>query len=139
MTRFTRALMAWLLMLAIPLQGIAATAALLCALGQPTLAPAQPATGAAQASHHEHGAQHSAVSADPDLQPGQHQPAPGHAKAGHGKCSACASCCLGVGIVNSATLALAEPAGAGPIAFTPTALTAHTPEGQDPPPRPLLA
>jgi hypothetical protein len=101
-----RRFLSWLLMLAIPLQGIAASTMLLCG---PSLDRQQvaveavhdhhaPHDGASAAhSHDRHHADADADAADTAAGSGTHSPASAdHPKA---KCSVCASCCSGVAIV----------------------------------------
>jgi hypothetical protein len=89
MSRF-RLFLAWLIMAAIPLQGMAAASMLFCGMGAHH-GPAQVAVQA-EAGHHDH-AQH-----------GKKSPDSSH------KCPVCASCCHGAAIAQFASLAVLAPA-----------------------------
>lgn len=110
-----------LLVLALPLQGLAAQRMLFCT-------PAQHAPTQAQ-EHHDHAAhgqaEHSKVDAKADV--------------GHGKCSVCASCCAAMALV-PAPLSF-EPAPPSPdyTSNTVSGYSGQTPGRLDRPPRSPLA
>ncbi len=88
-----RILLAWLLIAAVPMQGLAVASMLLCGMGAQQLNTVQ------TSEHHDHAAMHGhttdvehghAQTADPTLGA---SPDTGH------KCSICAACCNGVGLV----------------------------------------
>jgi hypothetical protein len=83
MRRLLRAFLMGMLMLAVPLQGIAATTMLLCGPGHGGASHAS-----AEPAMHAHGAHHDADAAD--------ETSGLEAK---GKCSACASCCSAVALL----------------------------------------
>jgi hypothetical protein len=157
----TRTLLAWLLMLAIPVQGFAATAMLLCASGHQSKAHA-----AAQSNHAQHQASHGSAHAGHDQAHSTHAGAGAsihagagasihadagatiHADAGatshahapdKGKCSACASCCVGTALVAAPFVNPVAPQGNVAIAFTLAVFASYVPERLDPPPRSFLA
>jgi hypothetical protein len=153
-----RSLLTWLLVLAMPLQGLAAIGVQHCA---PTHRHADQPAMAVQAvvqdaDRHAHRHMHQSVH-----QPA-HQPARGHAgpaaeptavdpsalpgaahalNAGHAsssvdaKCSACAACCVALGLPDRVPdlPALADRPGLAPSAMA--ALTSFVPGGLDRPPR----
>lgn len=156
MVSVRRALFIWLLVLAVPVQGLAAALMVSCgshpqAGALATLLPAQPGH-AAMAGHVPDGAQAADVEADAAVAPCPHQAQ--HAGAGvigdagtgmadaaasaHGNghtCSACAACCS-VGAPPS--LALAVPVAASPgaqFAAVQTAVDGFAADGLERPPR----
>lgn len=146
MSRSLRRVLLWLLMLALPLQGLAGVARLHCADGDPaaTITPSQ----AAQAAP-GHGIDHD---------PGHDHPGPGHAGAqatqlgaadglpgssdggtAAAKCSACAACCVALALVPQWSQASAPtPRGVAPLPPEAPATTFLT-SGPERPPRPALA
>jgi hypothetical protein len=125
MTWGLRTVLTWLLVLALPVQGLAAQRMLFCA-------PAQHHVVQAQAQH-DHSAHMHADHSKADAKP----VAP--AKASHGKCSACASCCGAMAIVSSPLVFGVNPPAPD---YLPTALpsySGHTPGRLDRPPRSTLA
>jgi hypothetical protein len=94
-----RSLIVWLLLLAVPYQGMAAAAMLACA-------PA-PAKLAQQAEKAQHPPCHEAAAPDADTD--QKPPAP-HGKPG--KCASCAACPIGTAVLPARLLALAAHAPA---------------------------
>jgi hypothetical protein len=152
----TRTLLAWLLVLAIPLQGFAATAMLLCASGHQSNQGTVQA--AAQSNHAQHQASHGSpqagheqvhtTSADAEATTNASAGGTTSADAGatshahapdKGKCSACASCCVGTALVAAPFLSPISPQGNVAIAFTLAVFASYVPEGLDPPPRSFLA
>lgn len=118
MTYPTRALLAFVLALAIPLQGFAAASMLLCGPGHAQAAApmvASPHAAEADAHHHGTGVAHGHAASDHHASASAAiaQDAPAHAvvvdgaskhapaKLLTGKCSICASCCSGSAIVSA--------------------------------------
>jgi hypothetical protein len=123
MRRLFRAFLMWMVMLAVPLQGIAATTMLLCGPGHggASHASAEPAT-------HVHGDHRDADAADETS-----------GLETKGKCSACASCCSAVALLAGLpTLPAAEPA-AGPRAAVEPGFEGVVADGLKRPPRTVLA
>jgi hypothetical protein len=103
-----RTLTLWLVLLAVPFQGVAAAAMLGCATGHmPAAPPAAMPAGAGQAHHGMHGM--------PGMHGGEHHATPAadtgaghHATQHHGtaKCGACSACSIGAAIAPASVLAL---------------------------------
>lgn len=159
MNRAVRVLLAWVMVLAVPMQGLAASAKVLCgpthermmrALVLETSAVAPGHSGhavhdAAGAGHgHDHGMHEHMRDGDagvPDAGAGLESGGTDGLSPHHDKfsCSACAACCA----------ALALPAGFAPpevvtavhwVHPSPaTPVASHLPDGLDPPPRSALA
>lgn len=116
-----------LLLLALPLQGYAAATMLNCGPNH-----------AAAASVDAHHAQHQAT--------GDHGASPHDAGQGHHladgvtktKCSACASCCVGVALPASALVFAAASPAVAPVALFPIGPIGFTTSGPDRPPRTSL-
>ena len=138
MAGLMRALLIWMLVLAVPVQGAAAASMALCSTGHHGTAAAvqmpaahhaaAPAPGAdpAQTTHAHHAAStgHDRTAATP---------ADGH------KCSVCASCCS-VGAIFQVALTVPEPALVAPVfAALTTTVDAFAADGPDRPPRLVLA
>ena len=140
-----RVFLAWLLALAIPLQGMAATGALACAghraAVQVAAADAAMPAGHGHAMHAGHGmpadvGMHAAQQAD-HADPAQHahhghdvQPSDKHA------CSACAACCVGGMLpVRAFSLERADVAGARAVAVPDTFHPGIVPPRLERPPR----
>jgi hypothetical protein len=152
MCRLTKFVLAWLLMLAIPMKGFAATAMLFSApshhsvvstssasqVAAPTLqASAHHHADMQQSTHHEYesdvsSSTTSAASDSLDLT----KTAPLKiGKLADGKCSACATCCTGSTVLmNSVAMT-----GSDSIPFALESFVSYVPEGFDPPPRSILA
>jgi hypothetical protein len=137
-----RRFLLWLLMLAIPLQGIAASTMLHC---EPSHARQQVAVEAAAHDHALHQAasaahshdQHHADAGDTVAHSEAHSP--GSADHQKAKCSVCASCCSGVAIVAAPlTTAVAEPHESYTV-FLATDFEPVFVAGPKKPPRPFLA
>lgn len=148
MYKLTRIALTWLLMLAIPLQGFAATAMLFCAPGHHgTVGQAisqslagNHYSGLAVQVEHQHGDQANATATSPsgDL-PVDYLDIKKTEKAGKGKCSACASCCMGSIIVSTKSFSHVAMTGSEMIPFTRKSFVNYTPKGLDPPPKYFLA
>lgn len=131
-----RILLAWLLMLAIPLQGFAATAMLFCA-------PAHHSTMATKLqpsnSHHGHDAASSASGTHAhQATAAQAEPAKVNPLGG-GKCSSCTTCCTGSVLVSTLITKPVATTSSVLIPFALASFASHVPEGFDPPPRSTLA
>lgn len=148
MCKLTRIVLAWLLMLAIPVQGFAATAMLFCApshhstVGQATSQSfvVDHHSGLPAQAEHQHGdhAESTSASQSGDLSVG-HLDFAKIGKAGDGKCSACATCCTGSIIVSTQSFNHAAMTGSELISFIQESFVNYTPEGLDPPPKSFLA
>jgi hypothetical protein len=144
-----RRFLLWLLMFAVPLQGMAASTMLLCGPSHHRQqAAAQVDVEVEAEAAHDHGLHHGASAID--LQDHDHADAgdahtasgahtPGSAGISKSKCSVCASCCSGVAIVATPlTTAVAEQ----PEPYTVFLATDFEPvfiDGPKKPPRFLLA
>ena len=133
--KLIKTLLVWLLLLALPLQGLAATALNICSTG----AIAPPAVPV-----HCHVAKSETMPSTPHHAAGDTavQTADGHCQdsASPHKCSNCASCAFGAPCVPvSSLLVSAKPAGAEPIDYLPRHVTSRLPDGLERPPHPLAA
>jgi hypothetical protein len=129
---FLRSLIVWLLMLALPYQGVAAAAMAACA-------PAQAMPIAVSAQHRMQTAQHPACHEVAAMAPsGDQQEKPAHA--GSARCAHCAACGVGAAVVPAGLPPLAVHAP--PVASHPAAdsglPSVHLPQPERPP-RPCLA
>lgn len=156
MCRLTKFVLAWLLMLTIPMQGFAATAMLFCApshhsvvsiisasqVADPTLqTSAHHHAGMQQSAHHEYESDVSSSStsaATDSLDLAKTAPLKIEKLAG-GKCSACATCCTGSALVGTPVMNSVAMTGSDSIPFTLESFVSYVPEGFDPPPRSILA
>jgi hypothetical protein len=143
-----RALLIWLLVLAVPAQGAAAATMAFCGPNHhgggaaAQMQTAAPAGHAHQDDAAAQGHEHPQAAALADEEPAASAVSSASAKvgdAGTHKCSACASCCSVGAILNSVPVVLA------PV-FTPTVFSAVVPsvdafaaDGPDRPPRLVLA
>lgn len=154
----TRTVLAWLLMLAIPLQGFAATAMLFCAPSHHGVVAAAMSRQTAHDHHqstarhveHQHGdMQHishhgpdagkAASNSQSDDFTGHHAPSVKVGKLADGKCSASAACCTGSALASTQPMNHAAMAGSILIPFVLESYVSHIPRGFDPPPRSVLA
>ena len=146
MKRFVRCFVMWLLVLALPVQGFAASTMLLCGTGHHGTAQAIEG-GHDHASHMPMGAQDLADSSAHD-QAAQATPSDDESAIGPqsakpakvvGKCSACAACCT-VAFLPTNVIAFTAPAPsrAPPVVELTTVVGFFT-DGPDRPPRILLA
>ena len=126
MPRALRCVLTWLLLLALPLHGYAASTMVLCAAG-----------------HHR-----STASADGGHDPAAHAAA--HHAAGHdnqaakpasvdAKCSACAACCTAVYLPTNVIDFTAPAPGPVRAVPEPTTLVGFVTDGPERPPRPIAA
>ena len=140
-----RALLIWLLVLAVPAQGAAAATMALCGPNHHSAGAAAQMQPAAPAGHaHQDGAatqghEHPQAAAVADKESAVSAAAAKIGDASKQKCSACASCCS-VGAILSSVLAVPAPV------FTPTVFSTVVPsvdtfaaDGPDRPPRFVLA
>jgi hypothetical protein len=132
-----RVVIAFILALAIPLQGIAAATMAACgpAVGHPSIEEiGQGLVAEATAMHHH---VHSSPQARSDAAP--HSQRSGHDKLSKAKCSVCASCCAGAAMPSTFvvfdSVVLTESFAPAVATGTPAFLTA----GLERPPRTVLA
>ena len=149
MKRFVRCFVMWLLVLALPVQGFAASTMLLCGAGHHGAAPATEG-GHDHASHMHLGAQHvfgasashaddHAAEATPSHEGSAFGPLAAKDAKAMGKCSACAACCT-VAFLPTTVIAFTAPAPSR--ALPVVELTTHVgffTDGLDRPPRLFLA
>ena len=142
MSRIWRLAFAWLLAIALPLQGYAAQAMTLCgpAHHAPAAAPAakvldHPAA-AAHMAHTAHATSDASQAAPSDEDGGADEQWPsGHA----GKCSVCASCCNAAALAVAAPVVPVVPPQPVDVATIPQAQERMWVGGLERPPRALLA
>ena len=136
MTTLRRFLIVWLLVLALPFQGLASASMLLCAPTLPSApAPAHAAMQAMDGKPHDHAAMLKAMAA------GQHHD--GDHRGGHdhgGKSRTCGDCCVGAALAPAMlpVLALAPPQFIS-IPFRPGHVPSVDPTLLERPPRSTLA
>ncbi|WP_089398562.1 hypothetical protein [Noviherbaspirillum humi] len=142
MTRLLKTLLLWLLMAALPLQGLAAVVKSACAPAEhATMIAANADAGhrhaAGTAHHHHDGAEASAHGAAHDTVKAAKAEAPAHK---HASCSACATCCVGALAPPTPSLTTPDHAGSELVVLSPPALAvAHLTAGQERPPKPVSA
>jgi hypothetical protein len=160
MSILTRTVLAWLLMLAIPVQGFAATAMLFCSPSHHgvittvkteqvvldhhaanTSRAEHPQETMQHASHHGTATKQPIANANSQLDDSAltHGTTVKLGKLADGKCSACATCCTGSMLVGKPSLNTVATTGSDSIPFTLEYFVSYVPEGLDPPPRSLLA
>jgi hypothetical protein len=108
---YLRLLLAWAIMFAIPVQGLAAATMLFCGQGtahhaQAAAVPHEHAPGAAAHDHAAHAAQAEAAQQGGHVKPGG-ETAPDLMH----KCSVCASCCHAIGMAPGPLVVLADGPG----------------------------
>ncbi len=121
MARLLRWTLAWLLAVALPLQGVSAATMLACGT-----VPHAHSTPAAHPEAHAHGHGHGDVSSKP-------HPATGHA------CSVCASCCVGAAVPPLPVSIGSSPLGSELPPFLAPRPNAFVGDGLERPPKPFLA
>lgn len=133
-----RLLLLWLMAVALPLQGFAAAGAQHCV-------PMHERMHVVEDHDLGQGAHHHAVAVDADSEADADAEAPGHpvpdsaAKTGAFKCSACAACCVALGLPARVPELPGQPAdGLHPLAAEATAAAFLT-DGLERPPRAALA
>ena len=148
-----RIVVAWLLALALPVQGLAATTMQHCGpnhAGHTTVAQAGHHAQHEQAHKHayEHAYEHAHFSAaastpvQPDVSVDQAVPTVAKAevsRAPAGKCSACASCCSALALVAKPLWFPPPDPASNPFLPSETRQPGFFTDGQDRPPRPWLA
>lgn len=130
-SKLWRLMLAWLLAMALPLQGYAAHALMLCG---PAHHQSPLVTTQATAAHEHHGehADHAAHHAEPAQADDAEQAQPG----GHaGACSVCASCCNAAALVTSLPVADFLPPAPVAVATVPVAHARVLTGGLERPPR----
>ena len=135
-----RFVMAFLVALALPAQGLANAAMLHCGTSHQRMHTAQAAAHPA-ADHHQHhaaaGHPHSADHAD---HTGHEPVSPDKlTDLGQYKCSSCASCCAGMALPSTMPQLVAPELGATVFASVAPGIAAFATDGPDRPPRPSLA
>jgi hypothetical protein len=145
MNRLLKTFLLWLLIAALPLQGVAAVVKASC--GQrhhSAFMAAGHASGHAHedgAAHHGHGDMHETMSAADDEPPNVGNDSPSDsAKQVHTACSACAACCVGA-VAPPSSVALTSTFDKVSTALTPPAssFTGFIPPGLERPPKSLSA
>jgi hypothetical protein len=138
MPRSIKTFLLWLLLAALPVQGIAAAAMMSCRSGHESLEVSEPAV-----AHHHHDMAvpaHDAV-AHNDGAHHSHHAHHGHDK--HGattSCSSCAACCVGAAAIPSGLAWTFVHNKSEPVIVSPSPfMTGHIPVGLERPPRALSA
>ena len=134
MHAWLRYVMACLLALALPAQGLANAVMLHCGSSHERMHAQSPASQATD--HHEHHAEH-----------GDHAEHAGHdpvapdklTDLGQYKCSSCASCCAGIALLSDLPQLVAPEFGATVFAAVAPGVAPFATDGPDRPPRSLLA
>lgn len=145
MRALARSLLIWLMVLALPTQGLAASVMQHCAPAGPPAHSAATAALTMDGHDHVHAVEH----------PGHHPAQAAHgsegpatdganlthgkATAGTGKCSACAACCPAVGMPPSVSAIPTPPAETQALPLPFIEVDSFVPGGLDRPPRTLLA
>ncbi len=137
MSSVIRPWLIWLMLLALPLQGLAAATMLWCdTLGthrQTTTAMAPELAGSPHDCVHGHAAPaESAPDAAAVIADAGHH-------GGHGACSACATCCAAFALPASLTLLSGVEPGNDPLRGPAAGAASYTTDGPERPPRPLPA
>ena len=145
MPALVRSLLIWLMVLAMPIQGLAASVMQHCApVGSPVHSVS---TTALPMDGHDHVHAVELPGNDPaQVAPGSEGSTadgvnvdPGKATAGAGKCSACAACCPAVGMPPGVSPIPTLPAEAQALQLPFIEVDSFVPGGLDRPPRALLA
>jgi hypothetical protein len=139
MNRFLKTLMLWLLLAALPLQGIAAAMQTPCG---PMERSDSAETAMSVLQPHQHGGEVMAMSEPVASDRGavaapamSHDKSPGDDHE-HGTCSACASCCMSAGAPPSAAVITPTYSNSLPSVVTPApSLTGFVPAGLERPPK----
>ena len=147
MTRALRCFLTWLLLLALPLHGYAASTMLLCAAGHHrSMASADgghdPAAHAAvhhSARHDNHAAGHDNHAAGHDNHATGHDNYAAKPASVDAKCSACAACCTAVYLPTNVIDFTAPAPGPVRAVPEPTTLVGFVTDGPERPPRPIAA
>lgn len=129
-----RLLLLWLMAVALPLQGFSAGGAQHCV-------PMHERMQVTEARDLGHGDHHHAAASDADAQAEalDHPVPKSPAKTGAFKCSACAACCVALGLPASAPAVPGQPAGGPQLRAPEAAMAAFLTDGLERPPRTVLA
>lgn len=132
MHRFVKTFLLWLLLAALPLQGLAAAMQSSCGPTKHHDAPSAIVSAQSQSDHH-----HDVHADHVDHAPAEH-PDPGkHASA---SCSACSSCCVGAIALPAGSMAAPVYRAAVPVAIAfPLLLADFIPGGPERPPKRMTA
>jgi len=142
-----RSVLTWLLVLAMPVQGMAAIGMQHCAPAQEHMHPGGVAASVAHGHGNGHERQYPAAANDAAPAASNEAPAPelAHSTAavssgftGDAKCSACAACCPALGLPNRALHLPALPSAASLAPLPMAAVPSFIPAGLDRPPRSSL-
>lgn len=154
MSRIVRAFLVWVMVIAMPVQGMAASAMLFCGPSHERMMQGLVLEVPAAASGHVHDHEHGGPAADHGVQAHSDSNGPAASQApqnadavgpqgfvphqGKFSCSACAACCSVLAI--PAPFALPEaPSPVHPLHMAPVApVASHQPDGLDRPPRTVL-
>ena len=150
MSRLFRIVLTWVLVCAVPAQGLAAATMIHCGPGHHGGSTAQ--AHAAHSHQHEHGAataphghdnaapHHSHVDAPaagtPDV--GDAADPPAAQKIAKTSCSACASCCTAAALPTAVLTFDVTPVHASVVALVPRSIAAFVTDGPDRPPRSMI-
>lgn len=126
MSRF-RLFLVWLVMAAIPLQGMAAASMLFCGMGE------HPSSARSAVSDHDH-SKHSHAGQAQQVEKTAHDRSVNLPDTGH-KCAVCASCCNSVAITEFPPLAAFEPVPQAELAEPFVLIDARPSPVPDKPPR----
>lgn len=144
MPSFVRLVLVWLMVLAIPVQGFAAAAMQHCGPTHEQMRGVSSTASAGDGHAHVHagqtdaGSSHSASPEPAAAQPSSALPDDIAADAGV-TCSACAGCCVALGIPAATVRLPAAPIGVAAVDRSPTQRESFVPAGLDRPPRAVLA
>lgn len=145
MNRLLKIFLLWLLIAALPLQGMAAVVKASCGQRHHTAVMAADATRYERHHAHEDGDAHhgghghgTVATADHELQNADEDSPSDSTNLAHAACSACAACCVGA-VAPPSSLSLASVLGKVSTAITPPALsfTGFIPPGLERPPKSL--
>lgn len=140
MKKFNRLILLWLLIMAIPLQGLAVTSMMLCAPEQHQVSTVQ-STHGEQAGEHKHGADH--LAHEGHVQHEQTHETDGHSSdtvATHqhtskDKCSSCSACCVGAVLLTSCLATLISRPASEKIDLVFSSHVGHISDSLERPPR----
>jgi hypothetical protein len=135
-----RSLLLWLLLLALPFQGVASASMLLCTPSGAAAQPASQAQAQAMPAGHDHAAMLAAAkahspAADAVHGGADHDGASGHAQGG-AKCGTPGACCVGASLVADISVAVPSmPSSSQPVPFRARVLPAVDLAGLERPPK----
>jgi hypothetical protein len=130
-SRFRQALM-WLLLLALPVQGLAAATMLHCGAGHQRGASSLAGKAGSAHRHAASGAHHHAAAAVVTAAVAHDAAQPDLTKS---KCSACAACCIGAALPATALVFESFAPALAPLAFVSEPAIGFVTDGPDRPPR----